>query len=34
MADGSTRLISDSIDIALYRELGKRKKSMPISGIE
>lgn len=34
MADGSTRLISDSINIALYRELGKRKKSMPISGIE
>lgn len=33
MADGSTRSISDSIDIALYRELGKRKKAIPISSI-
>lgn len=34
MADGSTKTIEDSIDIALYRELGKRKKSVPVSGIE
>ena len=34
MADGSTKTIADSIDIALYRELGKRKKSVPIGGIE
>jgi prepilin-type N-terminal cleavage/methylation domain-containing protein/prepilin-type processing-associated H-X9-DG protein len=34
MADGSTRSISDSIDIALYRELGKRKKAMPVSSID
>ena len=34
MADGSTRLISDSIDIRLYQELGKRKKSTPVSIID
>jgi prepilin-type processing-associated H-X9-DG protein len=34
MADGSTRLISDSIDLPLYQELGKRKKSMPVSIID
>ena len=34
MADGSTRLIADSIDLALYRELGKRKKSMAVSSID
>ena len=25
---------ADSIDIALYRELGKRKKTIPVSGID
>ncbi len=34
LADGSTRSIADSIDIALYRELGKRKKTIPVSGID
>jgi prepilin-type processing-associated H-X9-DG protein len=34
MADGSTKTVNDSIDIALYRELGKRKKSVPVSGID
>ena len=31
LADGSTRLIADSIDVGLYRELGKRKKATPVS---
>jgi prepilin-type N-terminal cleavage/methylation domain-containing protein len=34
LADGSTKSIADSIDIALYRELGKRKKTIPVSGID
>lgn len=34
MADGSTKTIADPIDIAIYRELGKRKKSVPIGVID
>ena len=34
LADGSTRLIADSIDLPLYQELGKRKKAMAVSGID
>jgi len=34
LADGSTRSIADSIDIALYRELGKRQKAIPVSSID
>lgn len=34
MADGSTKTVADSIDVALYRELGKRKKALPVSSVE